>query len=169
MSGDNATRKNRTGIKLIWAIPVIVILIVVFVNLFPFGGSPSHSIDVGGNDEGGKAHLSSPTDGFSEKLEAEGITYREITQDTVYFEIDDPRLDIADEVEVTIRFIDEFPGDGMLIIGAQGGEGYNLRYAYAPLYDRLKDLPLVTKNDSVMVYATDTDEEPPLASLIDPL
>lgn len=167
MSEDNKPAGKRRLVRLIWLAPVLVVAIILYINFLPLGGSPNHTIDVGGSDESGKAHLTAA--GFSDKLTNGSTSYREITGDTVYFELKDPRLSQADEIAVAIRFADNFPDDGIFAVGAQGDDGYILRYAYVPFYDQLNDLPLVTHNDSIMVYATNTAEEPPLETIMDPL
>jgi hypothetical protein len=169
MSEDSKPVRKKRFIRLIWLVPVLVVAIILYINFLPLGGSPEHTIDVGGNDAGGKAHLAAPVSGFSQRLTNDSISYREITQDTVYFELKDPRLSQADEVSVAVKFIDNFPEDGIFAIGAQQGSGYSLRYAYVPFYEQLDDLPLVTRNGSLLVYATDTENEPPLETIMDPL
>ena len=169
MADVKKSARTKKLTRLIWLVPVLVVVIVLYINFLPLGGSPEHTIDVGSNDLNGKAHLAAPLSGFSQQLTNDSGSYREITQDTVYFELTDPRLSQADEVSVAVKFIDNFPDDGIFAIGAQKGSGYSLRYAYVPFYDQLDDLPLVTRNGSVLVYATDTENEPPLSTIMDPL
>lgn len=169
MSEDKIPVRKRRYVRLLWLAPLAVVLIVLYINFLPLGGSPNHTIDVGGSDTDGKARLTDTADGFSEAMSNGSVTYREITGDTVYFELTDPRLSQADEVAVAVRFADNFPEDGIFVIGAQCEEGYSLRYAYVPFYDQLIDLPLVTQNGSMLVYATDTENPPPMSTVMDPL
>ncbi|MFA5054967.1 MAG: hypothetical protein WC562_02175 [Dehalococcoidia bacterium] len=169
MSEESRPSSKKKYVRLLWLAPLAVVLIILYINFLPLGGSPEHRIDVGGNDLSGKARLSGNASGFSEAMSNGSVTYREITGDTVYFELTDPRLSQADEVAVAVRFADNFPEDGIFVIGAQCEEGYSLRYAYVPFYGQLVDLPLVTQNGSMMVYATDTENPPPLSTVMDPL
>ncbi|MFA5374633.1 MAG: hypothetical protein WC455_02600 [Dehalococcoidia bacterium] len=169
MSDDNKPVRKRKLVRLVWLVPLLVVAIILYINFLPLGGSPEHIINVGGSDTDGKAHLTAPLSGFSDELTNDSVSYREITGDTVYFELTDPRLSQADEVAVAVKFIDNFPEDSIFVIGAQDDDGYSLRYAYVPFYEQLDDLPLVTSNGSVMVYATDTENEPPLETVMDPL
>ena len=122
----------------------------------PFGSTFTYLIDVGGDDTGGKARITGPLDRISDKMMANGTSFRELERSLVYFELDSRRLGDAAEVEVRVRFEDNFPSDRKFMLGARDEEewSYYWKDIYVPFYGQLADLPLVAEDGSVKVYAT---------------
>ncbi len=127
-----------------------------WVNLLPFGSTPTYLIDVGGDDSGGKAMITGPFDRISDKMVANGTSFRELEKDLVYFELDSRRLGDAAEVEVRVRFEDNLPSDRKFMLGARDEAewSYCWQDIYVPFYGQLADFPLVAEDGSIKVYAT---------------
>lgn len=144
--------------RLLWLIPVITLGYIGWVNVMPLGSTLHYSIDVGGEDTEGIARITGPFDRISEKLEADGETFRELEQSLVYFELDEPGLRNAETITVSVRFIDNFNTDEKFVLGARNGQewSYYWKNIYVPFYYELSDLPLVTTNDDIYIYCTDT-------------
>lgn len=166
-------------LKGLWLIPILTLGYIGWMNLLPSGGICTHLIDVGGEDTGGLARITGPFDRISSKITAQGTNFRELEQDLVYFELEDSRLWDADEVEVRVRFNDNFPGDAKFILGAEREEGsYYWKDIYVPFYGQLADLTPVAEDGNIKVYATEEgssasfgsvdefQQNPPLDSVI---
>jgi len=74
----------------------------------------------------------------------------------VYFELDSRRLGDAAEVEVRVRFEDNFPSDRKFMLGARDEEewSYYWKDIYVPFYGQLAGFLLVAEGGSIKVYAT---------------
>jgi hypothetical protein len=149
-------------LNLLWLLPVLVVVLVIKMNLMPFGGSVSFNMDVGAGDTEGAAVLTGPFDRISDGSTEGGVSIRELEGGPVYFTLDNNALGRAGRVEVTVRFAGDFPVSSSLMVGAKAKEngGYLWEYVYSPFYEQVSEMPLVTKNDSVWIYATD-EENPP--------
>ena len=180
MSAKQQTSKGDRFLKGLWLIPIVVLGYIGYMNLLPFGGTLTYLIDVGGDDAGGEARITEPFDRISNKMMVNGTTFRKLKKSGVYFETEDRRLGITEEVEVRLRFKDNFPGDGQFILGARGKEemGYFWKDIYIPFYGQLTDLPLLAEDGNIKVYATGEEssarfgsvdefqQNPPLGSVI---
>jgi hypothetical protein len=91
-----------------------------------------------------------------------GVSMRELEGGPVYFQLDNSALGKAGQVEVTVRFSGEFPISSAFMVGAKqsGQESYLWKDIYTPFYGQVSSLPLVTRNDFVTIYATDTENPP---------
>src|SRR3990172_5828373 len=94
--------------KLLAAIPIIIAIYLIYVNLLPFGGTSVYNIDVGADDLQGTARLTGPVDRISEPQTADGITFRNLLYSLVYFDLKDPFLTNSGEVTVKVLFRDNF-------------------------------------------------------------
>jgi hypothetical protein len=150
------SNKVNRFFRILWLIPVLAIGYIGWLNLMPLGGTTTYFIDVGGEDSQGNAKITGPFDRISEKETASGTSFRELEKNLVYFELDDRRLSSADEVGVSVRLKDNFPGDAKFSLGARNEQewSYYWKEGYIPFYDELVNLPTVTANESVRVYAT---------------
>ncbi len=180
MNTEKQTKKGRLFLRLLWLVPLVAVAYIGYMNILPFGGTDTYVIDFGAQDTSGKAKLVGPFDRISDKLVLDSWSSRELEKHKVYFEIEDPRLGIADQIEVQVRFKDHFPDNGSLRVGARAtADGdYDFNDTYIPLYDRLADLSLVTEDDNIRVYATQDEDQisyrtvqeflqnPPLGSVI---
>jgi hypothetical protein len=129
---DNQDKKYIKFFRLLWLIPVIVLGYIGWVNLLPFGGTITHTIDIGGDDTEGMAVLTGPFDRVSEPIYMDNLSYRELMHSLVYFELEDINLNKAGEVGVTVRFRDDFPADSRLLIGARNGPEWD--YSWKEVY-----------------------------------
>lgn len=180
MSPKRRTIRSNRFLKALWLIPIVVLGYIGWMNFLPLGGTVTYLIDVGGDDVGGEARLMEPFDRISDSMLANGTSLRELKETGVYFELDTRRLGIADEVEVSVRFKDDFPEDGSFILGAKDKEewSYYWKDIYVPFYDQLADLTPVAEDENIMVYATGEEistsfgsvdefqQNPPLGSVI---
>lgn len=91
----------------------------------PVGGTITHFIDVGAEDTQGNARITGPFDRISDKREINGTRLREIQKELVYFELQESRLQDSDEIEVRIRFKDNFPAGTSLSVGARNKEEWS--------------------------------------------
>jgi hypothetical protein len=148
-------------LKLLWLIPILVLGYIGWVNLLPLGGTTTYFIDVGGQDTEDNAWVSGPFDRISDEKETDGTTYREIEKDLVYFELDDRRLDFTEEVEVRVKFDDNFPEYGEFMLGAKNKQewSYDWKDVYISFYSQLADFPVVAENEKTSVYATGEKSE----------
>ncbi len=153
---EHETSKGNRLLKGLWLIPIVVLGYIGWVNLLPFGSNPTYLIDVGGDDTGGKARITGPFDRISDKMLANGTSFRELEWKLVYFELDSRRLGDAAEVEVRVRFEDNFPSDREFMLGPKDKEewSYYWKDIYVPFYGQLADFPLVAEDGSIKVYAT---------------
>lgn len=140
----------------------------------------TYFIDVGGEDTDGKAKITGPFDRISEEKEAGGVSFRELQQSQVYFELDDRRLNSAEEVSVSVRFRGDFPENARVTLGAKNAEewSYLWKDSYVPFLQKLETLPLVAKDAFIEIYSTGQDtnagiqsgdeflRNPPLGSVI---
>ena len=149
-------------LQLLWLIPVLVLVLVIKLNWMPFGGSVSFTIDVGTDDTKGAAVLTGPFDRISNESVIDGVSVRQLEGGLVYFTLDNNALGKASQVEVTARFSGEFPNSSAFMVGAKekGKTSYLWKDIYSPFYAQVSNLPLVTKNDLVTIYATDTENPP---------
>jgi len=149
-------------LQLLWLIPVLVLVLVIKLNWMPFGGAVSFTIDVGADDRQGAAVLTGPFNRISNGSVVSGVSMRQLEGGLVYFTLDNNALGKAGQVEVTARFSGEFPNSSAFMVGAKqsGQESYLWKDIYSPFYAQVSALPLVTKNDFVTIYATDTENPP---------
>jgi len=123
--------------------------------LLPFGGTAVYSIDVGtDNDLQGTAKLTGPAERISEPDEADGITFRNLLDGLVYFELKSPYLKNRGEVTVDVIFRDDFPEGQKFILGAKNNESWSYAWKdiYMPFYEALKEYPSVkTDNKQVIM------------------
>lgn len=180
MSAKQRTTKGNRFLKALWLIPIVVLGYIGWMNFLPLGGTITYLIDVGGDDVGGEARITGPFDRISDKMMINGTSFRELEKSPVYFDLDTPRLGIADEVEVRVRFKDNFPEDGGFILGAKDKDEWNYYWKdiYVPFYAQLADLTPVAEDGNIMVYATEkgsntsfgsvdkVQQNPPLGSVI---
>ncbi|MCK4964777.1 MAG: hypothetical protein KAS54_06835 [Dehalococcoidia bacterium] len=139
-----------------WLIPILVLGYIGWVNLLPFGSTFTYLIDIGGDDTGGKARITGPLDRISDKMMANGTSFRELEHMLVYFELDSRRVGDAAEVEVKVRFEDNLPSDRKFMLGARDEAewSYYWKDIYVPFYGQLTDFSLVAEDGSIKVYAT---------------
>ncbi|MDP2730992.1 MAG: hypothetical protein Q8O55_11015, partial [Dehalococcoidales bacterium] len=139
-----------------WLIPVLVLAYVGFMNMMPLGATVSYYIDVGGEDTSGKARITGPFDSMSTSFDVSGTTFRYLEKNPVYLELESSLLRNADEIDMNVRFWDDFPDDGELILGAGNKPGLNFlrKVSYVPFYQQLTELPLVASSGSTRIYAT---------------
>jgi len=118
-------------LKRFWFLmPVFFVSYVVLVNLAPFG-YVEFLIDVGGNDAVGSARLTGPFDRVSGPLVTEGLTYRNLNNPLVYFDLEYPLPFGASEIEVSMKFKDTLLGNERFSVGARSKDGswyYRLVY-----------------------------------------
>ncbi len=106
--------KNINPIKIaIILIPVIIILYIINTN-FIFDQEFNYHYDIG---EEGQEYLY-PTDRTSDSFNAEGISYKTISEGLVYF-FNDYLPPNTEKIEVTIRFQNNFPNKGKFYLGAK--------------------------------------------------
>jgi len=141
---------------ILWLIPLIVLGYIGWMNFLPLGGILTYSLDVGGEDTQGKAILTGPFYRISNKKETNGINYRNIENNLVYFELTDPKLNDADEIDIRIRFSGNFTDDMKLMLGAKDKEewSYSWKECYVPLYEKLTNLSLLVKWENSSAYFT---------------
>lgn len=149
-------------LNLLWLVPVLVLVLVIKLNWMPFGGSVAYTIDAGADDTHGAAVLTEPWDRISNASEIDGVSVRELEGGAVYFTLDSSALGKASRVEVAVRFSGDFPASSSFMAGAKekGKSSYLWEYIYSPFYEQLSELPLVTMDDYVTIYATDTENPP---------
>lgn len=177
MTSQRSSRRNK--LKLLVAIPILVLGYIGWVNLLPLGSTITYLIDVGAEDTYGEARLVWPFCGGSDRNETGGTTFRELEKNLVYFELDDHRLGYADEVGVRVRFKDNFPGDAKFILGAKDEkQSYYWKEVYVPFYGQLVNLTPAAEDGTIKVYATaegsnasfesvaEFQQHPPLGSAI---
>lgn len=143
-------------LNVLWLIPLIALGYIGWMNLLPLGGTETYFLDVGGNDTSGKVVITEPFDRISSNEDMNGISFRNLEKNLVYFELESRMLGDADTISVKVRFRDEFPEDGKFILGAKDKEewSYNWKEIYAPFYKQLAGLLSVTENIDAKVYAT---------------
>lgn len=138
--------------KLLVAIPIIIAIYLIYVNLLPFGGTTVYSIDIGVDDLQGTARLTGPVERISEPKVTDGITFRNQLQELVYFELKNPILKNKGEVTVKVLFRDNFTDGQKFIIGAKDNENWSYAWKniYVPFYESLKGYPSA-KNDNKQI------------------
>jgi len=152
----NITSKRTKAIRVVALIliPVFIFVYIGYVNLLPFGGRGTYFIDIGSEDDIGNARLVGPFNRISEKLEAGSISYRELEDWGVYFELASPGIGSFEEISVKVRFRDNFPPDQTFMLGARDKIewSYDWKKIYIPLYQQLSDLDLIAESDSIKLF-----------------
>ncbi len=136
---------------LIYAIPVVVILYLLYMNFAPvlFDSKMDFSLDVGSAKEGlakGIAPLS-PSSRVGNKMLNESISYRELLHPLVYSSMTVPSN--TGKISVSVRFKDNFPENSSgFYIGAQDKEDWH--YLWKPAYLLSFDFgePCLTENST---------------------
>lgn len=119
-------------LKLLLLIPIAALLYIGYMNILPFGGTRRYLIDIGGKDTADSARITGPFDRISGKISSKGVTFRELETGIAYFELKSPRLMRATEVEVTVRFKDNFPEGESFRLGARDKEEWS--YMWRDVY-----------------------------------
>jgi|GEM_PF-3772451 len=156
-------------LQLLWLIPVLILVLVIKLNWMPFGGSVAYKVDVGTDDTRGSAVLTGPWDHISNESIIGDVSLRNLEGGPVYFTLDSNVLGKASKVEVTARFSGDFPDSSAFMVSAQerGKTSYLWKDLYSPFYSGVSELPLVTKDDLVRIYAIDTENPPDFMSVED--
>jgi len=152
--------------KFLILIPIILISYVAYANLVTVadtGKNDTHSyfIDIGSeNDTIGDAKLTGPMDRISIPFKGSAlpsnITYRELTNNLVYFQITHSDLINHSKVNVHLRFKDNFPQISEFKIGARNKEEWSFYWKtiYDPFQAVLEDnFHLISGNDSYHIYS----------------
>ncbi len=131
--------------KLLASIPIIIAIYLIYVNLLPSGGTAVYSIDVGADDLQGTAKLTGTADRISEPQIADGITFRNLLQGLVYFDLTNPFLKNRGDVTVKVLFRDNFPEGQKFMVGTKDNESYSYAWKdiYVPFYESLKGYPSI--------------------------
>jgi len=158
--GKIKNRKWRDfNYRKLWVLmPIVFVSYVVWVNLAPLGSVEEFVIDFGADDTVGKARLTGPFDRVSEPSIMDGITYRNLTSNLVYFVLEYPFFYRVSEIEVSIRFKDTLLENEAIYIGAKNGEGwsYDWNIAYGRFLENktiYKEIPYEIPKGSLV--ATD--------------
>jgi len=105
--------------------PIVFISYVLWANLSPLGSVEEFMIDFGADDMVGRARIAGPLGRVSEPSVIDGITYRNLTSNLVYFVLEYPFSYRVSEIEVSIRFKDTLLDNEAIYIGAKNGEGWS--------------------------------------------
>lgn len=146
--------------KLLIAIPIIIAIYLINVNLLPFGSTANYSIDVGASDLQGLARLTGPMDRFSEPKEIDGITFRELQNRWGYFRLNSPYLKNKGKVTVKVIFMDKFPEGESFRLGAKNNESGNstMKDIYVPFFENLKQYPHVEMDNKSVYLINNADK-----------
>jgi len=155
--------------SILWLIPILFLGYIGWFNLLPFGGTVNYCIDVGGEDDTGTAKITGPFERLSPGQSIEGISFRELKKQLVYFTFSDPLLSSASEVSVKVRFKDFFPGNSTFRVGAQNSKdgGYSWKEGYIPFYGELHQFNLVAADQRGSLYAARHESNSEFQSLDD--
>jgi hypothetical protein len=145
------TNRGKGFLNVLWLIPIIALGYIGWMNLLPLRSTETYFVDVGGNDISGKAVITGPFDRISNKKEVGGISFRELENDLVYFELNDLRLKDADEIGVRIKFKDEFPSGGRLLLGSRNKQEWS--YSWQEVF--VSDNKWQTNHKSILQSSED--------------
>lgn len=162
--------------KLLFIIPLILFSYIGYANLAPILSTEQQDtvflsteqqdavyfIDIGSEtDTSGDAKLNGPMDRITEPMQEtavpSNITYRELTNGLVYFDLTHPKLANYSKINVRIRFKDEFPQGYDFMLGAKNKEewSYNWKKIYNSFHAKVDGTYLcIARNDSIKIYAT---------------
>ena len=137
---------------LIYAIPVLVILYLLYMNFAPilFDNNINFQLDVGSAKEGLARGITAlaPSSRVGDKMINENISYRELKHSLVYSDI--TISSNAETIKVSVRFKDNFPANNSqgFYIGTSDREDWH--YLWKPIYLPLFDLgePSLTENST---------------------
>jgi len=119
------TNRGTKFLNVLWLIPLFTLGYIGWMNLLPLGGTETYFIDVGGEDTNGDARITGPFDRISDKKEVDGISCRELEKNLVYFELEDSKLNDADEISLKIKFQDNFPSGMKFMLGSRNKEEWS--------------------------------------------
>ncbi len=160
-------------IMIIVLIPLVLIGFVVYSNIIP--QKFNYFYDIGSNND----NYLSPAGRISDKINDLGITYRNLTDQLVYFDI--PTVKGTDEINLSIKFKDNFPDNSNFLIGAKNQEEWS--YQYFTIYDKtieelIKKYPYSQKDNLTLFKINNYSKDytiddfytnPPLVRLATPL
>ncbi|MBI2629264.1 hypothetical protein HYW74_04220 [Candidatus Pacearchaeota archaeon] len=120
---------------LIILIPAAIIIYIT-ASHFLINQQFNYVYDIGSEDD----NYLSPLQRVSDKISDKTINYRNITSSLVYFDI--PIAEGASEIEIDIKFKDNFPDNSKLILGAKNQENwsYYFQTIYSPTIEDLMNI-----------------------------
>jgi hypothetical protein len=162
---------------IIYTIPFIAILYILYLNLYapmlPDNSSIStgsnstvYTIDVGVLDSHGDAVLQGPFERLSDPLSKDNVTYMLIEKDLVYFNI--PAKQNFSKVKVEMKFIDTIPQGYDLKVGMKNKKewSYIWNTLYNPFYASLGTFNLTGEDGSVRIYSLNDNITTPISSFL---
>ncbi|MCK9568243.1 hypothetical protein M0R72_04800 [Candidatus Pacearchaeota archaeon] len=147
-------------ILVIIMIPLIFIEVIIYFNLSQ--NNFSYFYDVGNSED----NSLSPIARISDKVNDSGLTYVNLTDQLVYFDI--PTVEGTDKINLEIRFKDNFPNNTNLLLGAKNSDNWS--YKYKTIYDKtieelLEKYPYQTKDNLILIKLNPHAKEYDLSEL----
>jgi len=139
----------------IWILmPIIFIFYILWMNLAPLGSNEEFIIDVGLDDSVGEARLTGPFERISDTSIMHGITYRNLTSDLVYFELEYPFSSRVSEVEVSIRFKDTLLENDGIYLGAKNNKewSYDWNIIYGKFLENVTIHNMILRENTTTFY-----------------
>lgn len=154
MNVECTTTKYEKFDKIWILMPIIFVFYVLWMNLAPLGSTEEFLIDVGLDDSVGKARLTGPFERVSDTSIMQGITYRNLTSNLVYFVLEYPFSSRVSEVEVSIRFKDTLLENEGIYLGAKNNnEGsYDWNIIYGNFLENMTIHSMILREHTTPVY-----------------
>src|SRR3989344_5319348 len=120
---------------LVVLIPLIIISYLLYTN-FLASQEFTYYYDIGSKEDASKSYLV-PLNRVSEPINTDGITYRNLTSQLVYFNV--PIAKGSESIIVETKFQDNFPEKQKFMIGAKDQEDWHYSYnlIYNPTIEKL--------------------------------
>lgn len=112
-------------------IPIMILTYILYMNILPFGDVTSYNIDIGNNDLNGSIILIGPMDRISEPKEINNVTFRELENSLVYFNLKSRYVD-KEKIVISITFLDNFPDEQIFRVGIRNNKSWN--YTWRDIY-----------------------------------
>ncbi len=152
---------------LVVLIPLIIISYLLYTN-FLASQEFTYYYNIGSKEDASKSYLV-PLNRVSEPINTDGITYRNLTSQLVYFNV--PIAKGSESIIVETKFQDNFPEKQKFMIGAKDQEDWHYSYnlIYNPTIEKLiEKYPYKSDGEYVLIKLNDDEPNYDLNDFINP-
>lgn len=155
-------------IKILFILIAVGLIAYIFVNNYLLSHEFIYYYDIGSPNDASKNYLT-PLERVSEPINTDGITYRNLTSQLVYFNV--PIAKGSEKILVETKFQDNFPEKQKFMIGAKDQEywHYSSNLIYNPTIEELMEkYPYESNGEFVLIQLNDDEPNYDLNDFINP-